>query len=252
MDPQGGGVSAWPSEESPGHPAVAVREDFPSGAVQTAFVCGGAGGEVDELSVGRSGLGDGIIAFRQGEFGNASIVGAEATAPPVPFVVSAPKVWVKPSQARISWLPAQSAAGPITYKLVLDGHVEPTSLGGSLRASVDPRGLSSGRHRIQVLATDQDGQSTLSAPLPLLIAGVPPTVSIEAGRKGSSVSILVRDPYDGVQASAVSVSFGDGTAARGRTRLEHRYAHAGVYLVIVHVRDRVGNAGTVRQWVSVR
>ncbi len=205
MDPQGGGVSAWPSEEAPGHPAVAVRENFPSGAVQTALVSGGAGGEVDELSVGRSGLGDGIIAFRQGEFGNAAIVAAQATAPPVPFVVSAPKVWVKPSQAKISWLPAQSAAGPITYGLVLDGHVEPTSQGGSLQASVDPRGLSSGRHRLQVLATDRDGQSTLSAPVPLLIAGVPPTVRIQAGRGSSSVSVLVSDPYDGVKASAVSV-----------------------------------------------
>ena len=76
MDPQGGGVSAWPSEESPAHPAVAVREDFPDGAVQTALVSGGAGGEVGELSVGRSGLGDGIVAFRQGEFGNAAIVAA--------------------------------------------------------------------------------------------------------------------------------------------------------------------------------
>ncbi|MGP0101079.1 MAG: PKD domain-containing protein [Solirubrobacteraceae bacterium] len=252
MDPQGGGVSAWPSEEAPGHPAVAVRENFPSGAVQTALVSGGAGGEVDELSVGRSGLGDGIIAFRQGEFGNAAIVAAQATAPPVPFVVSAPKVWVKPSQAKISWLPAQSAAGPITYGLVLDGHVEPTSQGGSLQASVDPRGLSSGRHRLQVLATDRDGQSTLSAPVPLLIAGVPPTVRIQAGRGSSSVSVLVSDPYDGVKASAVSVGFGDGTAARGRTRLEHRYARPGVYLVTVHVRDRIGNSGTVRRWVSVR
>ena len=49
MNPQGGGVSAWPSEESPAIPAVAVREDFPSGAVQTALVSGGAGGEVGEL-----------------------------------------------------------------------------------------------------------------------------------------------------------------------------------------------------------
>ena len=66
MNPEGGGVSAWPSAEAQGHPAVAVREDFPDGAVQTALVSGGAGGEVAELAVGRSGLGDGLIAFRQG------------------------------------------------------------------------------------------------------------------------------------------------------------------------------------------
>jgi len=251
MDPQGGGVSAWPSEESPGHPAVAVREDFPSRAVQTALVSGGAGGEVAELSVGRSGLGDGIIAFRQGEFGNAAIVAAQATAPPAPFVVSGPNVWVKPSQAKLSWLPAPSAVGPVTYSLVLDGHVEPGSHGGSLQASVDSRGLSSGRHRVQILATDGDGQSTLSAPVSLLVAGVPPTVKIKAGHKGSSVSVRVSDRYDGVDAAAVSVDFGDGASARRRTHFKHRYARPGVYLVTVHVRDRIGNAGTVRQSVSV-
>ncbi len=38
MNPEGGGVSAWPSADRQGHPAVAVREDFPNGAVQTALV----------------------------------------------------------------------------------------------------------------------------------------------------------------------------------------------------------------------
>ena len=37
MNPEGGGVSAWPSADADGRPAVAVREDFPSGAVQTGL-----------------------------------------------------------------------------------------------------------------------------------------------------------------------------------------------------------------------
>jgi len=252
MDPQGGGVSAWPSEQSPGHPAVAVREDFPGGAAQTGIVSGGAGGEVGELSVGRSGLGDGIIAFRQGEFGNAAIVAAEATAPPAPFVVTVPKTWVRPSQAKAYWLPAPSAASPITYRLVLDGHVEHAAAAGRLTAKVDPRGLSSGHHRLQVLAIDRNGQSTLSAPAKLLVAGVPPRVRIVAARGGASLSVTVRDPYAGVEKSKVSVSFGDGSSVHGRLRLRHRYARAGVYLVIVRATDRIGNAGTVRRWMSVR
>jgi hypothetical protein len=252
MNPQGGGVSAWPSEESPGHPAVAVREDFPGGAVQTGLVSGGAGGEVGELSVGRSGLGDGIIGFRQGEFGNAAIVVAQATAPPAPFVVTGPKGWVRPSQAKLSWLPAPSASGPLTYNVVLDGRVEPTPQGRLLEASIDPRGLSSGSHRLQVLATDRYGQSTLSAPSTLLIAGVPPIVKIARARNGASVSVDVSDAYDGLDKAAVSVTFGDGTSARGRARFGHRYARAGVYLVTVRTRDHIGNAGLVRRWVSVR
>ena len=59
-----------------------------------------------ELAVGRSGLGDGLVAFRQGPFGNAAIVAAQATAPASEVIVSAPKGWVKPSQALISWEPA--------------------------------------------------------------------------------------------------------------------------------------------------
>ncbi|HTQ68970.1 MAG TPA: hypothetical protein VMI13_09805 [Solirubrobacteraceae bacterium] len=252
MDPQGGGISGWPSEASRGHPAVAVREDFPGGAAQTGLVSGGAGGEVGELSVGRSGLGDGIIAFRQGEFGNAAIVAAEATAPPAPFVVTVPKAWVRPSQARASWLPAPSAAGPITYRLVLDGHIERATVVGRLTAGIRPRGLSSGHHRLQVLAVDRDGQSTLSAPASLLVAGVPPRVRIVRARRGAGLSVIVSDNYAGVAKSKVRVSFGDGSSGRGRARLRHRYARPGVYLVIVRASDRIGNAGTVRRWVSVR
>ncbi len=96
MNPAGGGVSAWPSADAQGDPAVGVLENFPSGAAQTALVSGGAGGEVAELAVGRSGLGDGIVGFRQGPLGNAAIVAAQATAPPVQFILTAPTGWVDP------------------------------------------------------------------------------------------------------------------------------------------------------------
>jgi hypothetical protein len=252
MNPEGGGVSAWPSAEAQGHPAVAVREDFPGGAVQTALVSGGAGGEVTELAVGRSGLGDGLIAFRQGPLGNAAIVAAQATAPPSQFVLTLPKTWVKPDQALVSWQPAPTSAGPLTYHLVLDGHIQPTPAGEVFSARLDSRGLSSGRHRLQVLATDRDGESTLTAPSTLLIAGVPPTVKVGLADGGAAVRVRVRDAYAGVDAHAVSVSFGDGASAHGHTSFSHRYRQAGVYRVVVQVRDTIGNAGVMSQWVSVR
>ena len=62
----------------------------------------------------------------------------------------------------------------------------------------------------------------------------------------------MRDAYSGVDAHAVSVSFGDGASAHGHTGFSHRYSHAGVYLVVVRVRDAIGNAGVVSRWVSVR
>jgi hypothetical protein len=251
MNPQGGGVSAWPSADAQGSPAVAMREDFPNGAVQTGLLSGGAGGEVAELAVARSGLGDGFVAFRQGPFGHAAIVAAQATAPPAELIPEVPTGWVKPSRAVIAWQAASSAEGPLRYSVVLDGRAQPAPA-GALRLRLDPRGLGSGRHRVQLLATDVDGQATLSAPSRLLVDGQPPSVAIARAQGGHGVSVRIRDPYVGIDVRAVRVSFGDGHFARARKRFRHGYAHAGVYQVVVHVRDRLGNAGVVRRLVSVR
>jgi hypothetical protein len=250
MNKQGGGVSAWPSQDAQGAPAVAVREDFPNGGVQTGLVSGGAGGEVAELAVGRSGLGDGLVAFRQGPFGNAAIVAAQVTAPPAELVMSTPKGWIKPSEATIAWQPAVSADGPLRYSVVLDGR-RVQAPAGALSLRLDPLGLSSGRHSVQLLATDIDGQSTLSAPSPLRIAG-PPSVKIARARGGYGVSVRVSDADAGVDTRDVTVSFGDGHTARGRRRFGHRYAHGGVYRVVVHVRDKLGEAAVIGRWVKVR
>jgi hypothetical protein len=250
MNPSGGGVSAWPSDDGPGHPAVAVREDFPSGAVQTALVRGGAGGPIGELSVGRSGLGDGLIVFLQGQLGNAAIVAAQATAPPTELLLSAPRGWIKPAQAAISWTPATSAYGPLVYQLVLDGH--PLAATSGLSAQIDRHRLGSGRHRLQLLAVDINGQSTLSAPTTLQVDAAPPTVKVARGLHGAGVRVLVSDRFSGLAARTVRVSFGDGQSARGKRSYLHRYRHGGVYRVTVLASSKSGNAGFFSQWVSVR
>jgi hypothetical protein len=251
MNPAGGGVSAWASADPQGDPAVAVREDFPEGGVQTALVSGGAGGEVAELSVGRSGLGDGLVGFRQGPFGDAAIVASQVTAPPEQFVVNVPHGWIRPSQATISWLPASSADGPLSYSVVLDGHLQPTPP-DAFELRLNPHLLGSGSHRVQVLATDIYGQSVLTTPSSLRVDGVPPTAKVSRADGGYGVSVRVSDAYSGVDAKAVSVAFGDGQQASGQARFTHRYAHAGVYEVVVHVRDNLGVEGVVRRPVSVR
>lgn len=251
MNPAGGGVSAWPSADAAGSPAVALREDFPTGAVQTALVSGGAGGPIGELAVARSGLGDGLVAFQQGPLGDAAIVAAQTTAPPKELILSTPTGWVKPSGAEVSWEPVLSADGPLSYRVVLDGRPLPTPA-GALRLRLSARGLGDGAHRVQLLATDMDGQATLSSPETLRVDGTPPAVTIERARTGTTVSVRVHDPYSGVDVHAIRVSFGDGHYAAGRRRLRHRYAHAGIYQVVVHVRDRLGNQGVVRRLVSVR
>jgi hypothetical protein len=251
MNQAGGGVSAWPSNDGAGRPVVAVREDFPGGAVQTALLSGGAGGPVGELAAGRSGLGDSLVAFRQGPFGNAAIVAAQVTAPPVRFVVQVPHNWLKLAQATIRWLAANSANGPLRYTVVLDGRRVSTPV-GAFSLKLNPSGLSSGVHQVQVLATDIFGQSTLTPATAIHIDAGPPAVRIRRTGGGRAVSVRVSDPNSGVAAKAVSVSFGDGKRAAGKKTLRHRYAHAGVYQVVVNVRDKLGNRGTVRKLVSVK
>lgn len=251
MNPEGGGVSAWPSADAQGAPAVAVREDFPGGAVQTGLLSGGAGGPIGELAVGRSGLGDGLVAFQQGALGDAAIVATQVSAPPAQFVTSVPHGWIKPSQARISWEPAASANGPLSYTVVLDGHRLPTPA-GAVSLTINPQDLGDGVHQVQLLATDVDGQSTLTPPFPLKINGQPPTVKISRADGGYGVTVRVSDAESGVATHAVKVSFGDGHTASARRLFQHRYARPGVYTIVVNVRDNLGNQSVVRQAVSVR
>jgi PKD domain len=248
MDPQGGGVSAWVSRNPFGQEAVAVREDFPGGGVQTALVGGGGGGEIEDLAVGRSGLGDGLVAFQQGSTGDAAIVATDVSAPPSEPLLAAPRGWIKPSQAQISWTPAQTANPPVTYSVVLDGHVI-LSTGEATQATIDRRRLGSGVHQVQVLSTDAYGGQTLTAAFPLKIdAGIP---SVSVSHAGATVILHIKDPRSGVDASATSVEFGDGSRGSDRTSYRHRYAHPGVYRVSVHVRNNVGNSGVVVETVSV-
>lgn len=251
MNQAGRGISAWPSTDPSGRPVIAVDEDFPSGAAQTGLLSGGAGGEVGELALGRSGLGDGLVAFRQGPFGNAAIVAAQITAPPVRFVVTASKKWIKPSQAAITWLPAESANGPLRYTVVLDGRQVPTPP-GAYALRLNPRGLASGTHKVQVLAIDIFGQSTLSPPIALKVDGGSPSVKIVRTHGNSAVLVRVSDPNSGLAKRTIKVSFGDGAHASKRKLLGHRYARAGVYQVVVQVGDKLGNKATVRKLVSVR
>lgn len=250
MNPAGGGISAWPSVDPSGQPALALREDFPSGAVQTGLLSGGAGGPIDGLSVGRSGLGDGLVVFQQGPLGNAAIVAARATAPPAELVLSTPNGWVTPARAEASWEAAHSADGPLAYRLVLDGRALAPVPPGQLRQRLRPRGLGDGKHEVQLLAIDASGQATLSAPSELRVDGQPPTVSLRHTRAGA-IRVVIRDRASGVRWASLRVGFGDGRRVRVRARLAHRYARAGVYRVVVSVADRVGNRVTVRRLAVV-
>jgi len=248
-NPSGGGASAWPSADPQGNPAVAIREDFPEGAVQTALVSAGAGGPVAELAVARSGLGDGIVGFRAGPVGQASIVVCDITAPPAQLIVSVPKTWVKPRAATLAWLAPASADAPLHYQAILDGR-RLTTPAGAFRIALGRGGLGDGIHHVQVLATDASGDVTLTSPAIVRVDGTPPSARVRnAG--GISIRVNVRDSGSGVDAHSTSISFGDGHFARGRSRYRHTYSHAGVYRIVLHVRDNVGNRGVITTYASV-
>jgi hypothetical protein len=248
ISPEAGGVSAWPSSDALGRPGVGVREDFPNGAVQTALLSGGAGGPIGELAVGRSGLGDGLVAFQQGPVGDAAIVGAQVTAPPAPFAVTLPKTWVRPSKLHVAWAPGESANGPLTYQAVLDGRSVGSTQSG-LAYAFPPHSLSTGTHDIQVLATDIFGQQVLAPRSEVKVDGSPPLVTLS--RRGRKLVVEVRDRASGLVPGSVHVSFGDGATAAHHRSAGHDYARGGTFTVYVTARDRAGNRVTFRRRVRV-
>ncbi|MGO9489803.1 MAG: PKD domain-containing protein [Solirubrobacteraceae bacterium] len=248
VNPEGGGVSAWPSTDALGRPGVGVREDFPGGAVQTALLSGGAGGPIGELSVGRSGLGDGLVAFQQGPIGDAAIVAAQVTAPPEVFAETLPKGWLKPSQLDISWAAAESANGPITYHAVLDGRIVSPPLTG-LEYRFPRRLLSTGTHEVQVLGTDIFGQDELTSIGRVKVDGSPPSVKIT--HQGLGLLVSVSDSGSGLVPGSVRIAFGDGATASRHRAAGHRYRHPGTYTVYVTARDKIGNTVLFQRRVRV-
>ncbi len=238
INPEAGGVSAWPSSDARGRPGVGIREDFPDGAVQTALVSGGAGGPIGEIAVGRSGLGDGLVAFQQGPIGNAAIVGAQITAPPAPFAVTLPKTWIRPSQLHVAWAPAESANGPLSYQPVLDGRALGAPQSG-LAYTFPASSISTGTHDVQLIARDIFGQELLTADSKVKIDGTRPRVTVR--RRGPSLVVKVSDTGAGVVPGSVHVSFGDGSHAAKKRNSGHRYSRAGTFTVHVTARDRAGN-----------
>jgi hypothetical protein len=245
VDPEGGGLIAYPALDAGGLPAVAVRQEFPSGAAQTGLVSGAQGGPVSELAIGRSGLGDGLIAFRQGEAGHSEIVAERVSVPPAAFGVQAPKRWSKPAAVKLRWQAAPSAVGGLSYSVLVDGRPIESGL---RRRVLHPRPalLGNGVLRVQVLATDGLGQQLLSKAAKLRIDGQRPAVRVRL-LSGRRVAVRVGDSGSGIDERATKIEFGDGERAHGGARFVHPYGRPGRYEVVVRADDKAGNR-TVRRF----
>jgi hypothetical protein len=247
----GASVAAWRLTRGASS-GVALRVTDLRGRRDAAVLSSPAGGPVDELAIAGSGLGDALVAFRQGGDGDGAIAVSTVDGPPQAFRVVTPADWVRPRHARVSWEPALDAFGGVRYALVIDGVRQPSQRGLS-RLPFHGR-LDDGAYRVTVIATDARGQQTVGQGAVLRVDGTPPSVRVSL--RGRRLLVRAGDGrrgrVAGVAGGGVHASFGDGTARTGGARLAHRYRRAGRYRVRVAARDRAGNRVTVVRTVVVR
>lgn len=250
LNPEGGGATAWATQDPAGQPAVALRQEFPDGAWQEGFLTGPVSGAVSDLAAAGSGLGDELVAFRQGSAQQTRVVAGIAQAPPKQFHVEAPTGWVSSSGASVKWQAALEALGPVTYSVVVDGRTVARGLSG-LSAALGKDHLGDGVRHVQVLASDQLGQETMSSPASLKVQSNPPLVKVaRTGMRRVTVRLYGDDA--GVQAAKTRIDFGDGTTALHRDAATHAYLRPGRYTIIVEAIDKVGNRRDAHIEVSVR
>ena len=126
--------------------------------------------------------------------------------------------------------------------------------GGILHATWPTAGLAAGPHALDLVASDQSGNSA-TYHLSLRVDNQAPRVRLRAplrARVGVKmrVSASVLDPGSGL-AGRPLISFGDGTHANG-FHLAHRYKRKGRYVVTIRATDRAGNSALVRRALRVR
>lgn len=255
----GAAVVAW-VEQRGATGLVTAQERRADGVEEATVLSAPRGGEVEGLAMGGSGLGDAIVAWRQGSGDNAQIATAVVDAPPDPFLVLLPSGWQRKPRVKIAWDHSPNAIGGVRYSVSVDD--EPVREGlRFLGALLKPDDLENGRHRIQIFATDDSGQETGSRVGTLRVDRRPPQVELR--REGRRVTVVVTDGGKKVASTlrkrSVKVSFGErgGAAAsasaapkgkgRGKkakaptVRVGHVYRGSGRFLVRVTARDRAGN-----------
>lgn len=262
ISPDGQTVSAWSTSDGSGEPIVAIEQDLADGRSAKGHVAANVGGSIADLTLTGSGLGDALVAFRQGQGADGQIAATAVQAAPSPFVASGPIVWVRPRSAVLSWQRPTDEFGPITYSAVVDGVVRARGLTGT-RYRLDQRGLTTGVYSVAVIATDGAGQQVLSSSGTLMVDRDPPTAKL--AQHGRDVSVEFSDgsltTNSGVDPSGTSVRFGDATAPAGvqlywipraYALASHHYRRPGRFTITARARDAVGNASTTVFHVRVR
>jgi hypothetical protein len=246
----GAGVVAW-IEQRGATGLVSVQERRADGVDEATDLTAPRGGAVGRLVLGGSGLGDAVLAWKQGSGANAQIAATIVDAPPDPFLVLLPSGWQRKPKLRIAWDHSPNAIGGVRYSVSVDDEPVREGLRG-LRATLKRGDVANGRHRIQIYATDTVGQETGSRVGHLLVDRRPPRVTLR--QRGRRLSVVVSDGRKGqasmLRKGSVKVSFG-GASSRGKPVARHVYPAAGRYRVIVTARDKAGNRTSFSKVVRV-
>lgn len=247
------GVVAWAEQQGPAG-LVTAQERRADGVDESTALSAPLGGEVDDLVMGGSGLGDGIVAWRQGSGPGSQVAAAVVDAPPDPFLVLLPSGWQRKKRIRIAWDRSPNAIGDVRYSISVDDEPVREGLRG-FSALLKPDDLDSGAHKIQIFATDDLGQETGSRTGRLLVDRRPPKVKLR--RRGRRVTVVVGDGRKGeastLRERSVKVAFGERGGAdasaskrkpkpkRSVLRVTHAYRGSGRFRIRVRARDRAGN-----------
>lgn len=278
----GAGVVAW-IEQRGASGSVSVQERRADGVDEATDLSAPRGGAVSRLVLGGSGLGDAVLAWKQGSGANAQIAAAVVDAPPDPFLVLLPNGWQRKPKLKIAWDHSPNAIGGVRYSVSVDDEPVREGLRG-LHAVLRRGDLGNGRHRIQIYATDEVGQETGSRVGHLLVDRRPPRVVLR--QRSRRLVVVVSDGRKGqastLRSGSVKVAFGDSggsggtrrasgtgrasgtarkTASRAARRSKktkaptvargHAYASAGRYRVTVSARDKAGNRTAFSKLVRV-
>jgi hypothetical protein len=108
-----------------------------------------------------------------------------------------------------------------------------------------------GKHRWQVVATDQRGQTSTTRSSVLRVDDTPPSLHVTIHRSGNTVTVLSRahDKRSGLK--SIVTSFGDGSSRAG-ARVTHRYRRPGAFKLVVRAIDYAGARRLSARTIRVR
>ena len=252
LAPSGAAVQAWRTAVR-GRPGVAVREQGADTVSDTRVLSATRGGPLSSLLLHGSGLGDAAVAWEQGNEGASQIAAAVVDAPPADFTVQVPIGFTRARRVPVRWDPAPHAIGGISYSVTVDDQVVQDGLSRRSQ-TLGPSDIDDGVHTVQVIVTDSADQETASASASVKVDRLAPRLVVSRARGSRKVTVRVVDgpkrTTSGVDSRSTTVRVGSGRARRG-ARVSRRFGSSGTYTIVARVRDRVGNAATIRRRVRV-